>query len=310
MFSQQPTTTTGKQTGKQTPGTSTMRVTMRPADPLIFCVCLISICVVLGAEVGLEYGFLRVPAGILVSFWVPGYAALFALNTLKQSRTFTLIQHIVWSVPLSFGFAVLLGTILNSSPLGVRSLPTVWITCFVSSGLLALSWWRIVVRSRAAIILLDRTPRPGAGIRWRRLALAEQMVVWLLLGALSVATVWAGYGIVWASRDLVQPYTELYVTEIPTVTNGDTPTGADIRVNVRNNEARTMSFELRLVVQRRDGTATLAPTQQVLAAANETWEGSFRVAIRCYDQVEAQLWLPDEQEPYRTVRVRPVCRAS
>ena len=64
----------------------------------------------------------RIPAGVFVAFFVPGYAALLALNGASRVGKFTLIQHLVLSIPLSFSFAVIVGVLLNDTPLGVRPL--------------------------------------------------------------------------------------------------------------------------------------------------------------------------------------------
>lgn len=267
-------------------------------------VSLMCVGVVLGAEAGLPLALPRIPAGVFVAFFVPGYAALLALNGAGRAGKFTLMQHLVLSIPLSFAFAVIAGVLLNDTPLGVRPLPSILITCFVSLLLLFVAWWR----ARAGGSVTTRSAGGSAvGTRRRALNAAEQVLLSVLLGALAVSVVWAGYGIVLTSRDIAPPFTELYITQIPVVTGDDTPTEGSITVALNNHEARQMSYELRLLVHTSGVSNIVAQEQQIIVEAGSTWERTFALQIKCRDLVEAQLWLQGQQEPYRQVQAHPAC---
>jgi uncharacterized membrane protein len=267
-------------------------------------VSLICVGVVLGAEAGLPLALPRIPAGVFVAFFVPGYAALLALNGASRVGKFTLIQHLVLSIPLSFSFAVIVGVLLNDTPLGVRPLPSILITCAVSLLLLFVAWWR----ARASRSVTARPAKELAvGTRRRALNAVEQVLLSVLVGALAVSLLWAGYGIVLASRDIVPPFTELYITQVPVVTGDDTPTEGSITVALNNHEARQMSYELRLLVHTSGVSNIVAQEQQIIVEVGSTWEQTFALQIKCRDLVEAQLWLQGQQESYRKVQAHPAC---
>lgn len=86
-------------------------------DGLVFVLSVVAVAVVLGAIAGLPLAPLRLPAGLLVGLFAPGYLLLRATvgDRLRGAMRFVL------AVPLTLGMAAVTGVALDATPPGVRS---------------------------------------------------------------------------------------------------------------------------------------------------------------------------------------------
>ena len=85
-------------------------------DGLVFLLSLVAVAIVLGSIAGLPLTPLRLPAGLLVGLFVPGYLLLRATVGGRLHGT----MRVVLAVPLTLGLAAITGVVLDATPLGVR----------------------------------------------------------------------------------------------------------------------------------------------------------------------------------------------
>ena len=85
-------------------------------DGLVFLLSLVAVAIVLGSIAGLPLAPLRLPAGLLVGLFVPGYVLLRATVGGRLHGT----MRFVLAVPLTLGLAAITGVVLDTTPLGVR----------------------------------------------------------------------------------------------------------------------------------------------------------------------------------------------
>lgn len=290
---------------------------------VVLWVIAVSTAIVIASLFGLPVGLLRIPAGLVVAFFAPGYAVLWLSGF---SRVPGGMNHVVFSMPASLAISVLVGVVLNVSPLGVRLAsmgPTLAVLTLI---LLAAALYRSQIgtptgqgaapqeapRSLASHAVPSRpvTPMPAQASPGSRGRMSSWVVVAiaLLLGASAAAAVWTGYGIVTASQDIPMPFTEFYLGNTP-----DFPQEAGRRsdvtlaLGVNNQETRVMTYTVQVFIEPWAGGTLAAGEQTIRVEAGETWMGTFPVLVACGDSLAAQLLVPGQSAAYRSVRVRSNC---
>lgn len=279
-------------------------------------VLVVAVLLVLVATIGVPLGPVRVVAGILATFFAPGYALILAI----RPRQLAAIGRIMLSVPLSLAVAIGCGVALNLSPFGVYPGTLASATALVTLILFLVAAWPRRRELRALLsparrrggtgpATLARPPRPGLTV--------------LVLGVALVALLaWAGVGLVLGSREQPAHYTELFVL-------GAGPDGAGaavVRLGVRNREGGERRYALRVSrganpdnpaagtpVPSPGGSNTFVVERDLTIADNAEEALDIRLNLACGDVVEAQLWLADNgppAAPYRTVRIRPDCAGA
>lgn len=263
-------------------------------SPMLFLI-LGSILVVLAGQVGLDQPWIRVPAGILVTLVAPGYAFLRVLQPGHLSR----LTRMILSIPLSLSIDIVIAIILDVTSLGVRPRPMMLALSGVTAILLSITWARGM--RDAAIV------SPGRLRAWLRPPRRGELLTLTTIGGITLlAGAWAVIGFRRASQEHPLPFTELYVGSISGAF-GEGRIDAAVRFGVRNQEQRTMAYDLLITSKPPGKPAVLQAEQHIEVAADERWEGSIVIAIACTDIVEVVLRLPGQATPYRRVEARPPC---
>lgn len=263
-----------------------------------------SVVVTVAAQVGVPVGWLSIPAGLVLSFFAPGYAALMAFRTPRRPVTTT---DLALSIPLSFSAAIILGVVLDFTPIGLHLQPMAIGLALATLVLLAVA----VRRDIASDAYVAPTGPAGVGPdrQARRAGPIEGLIRASLIGALVVAALWASYGIIRAAQDRPPQYTELYVQQAaPFTPVKAAPSQAELLVGVNNREAQAITYTLKVVAHYGDNSPDLLVSQQqVTVQAGANWQGHISTPVRCTDSVEAQLFLPGDPQPYRSVQARFPC---
>ncbi len=246
---------------------------------------------VLIGVLGLPFGPLRILGGILVTFFAPGYGLILLL----QPRQLAAIGRVVLSVPLSMALAIIWGTLLNLSPLGVHPEG-------LAAGMATTirdRWWQ--------------TTTGRARVRTRR-ALPIPQVAGMVLALLLIGT-WASVGLYRSSREAPTHFTEFYVVSTTPVGPG----GTILRLGVHNREGATKRYQLKATrnagPDQSDATPgvghiTFVVEQEVTVFDGEEGIAEMRIALLCGDSIDATLNMAGDgtaSVPYRTVRARPAC---
>jgi uncharacterized membrane protein len=203
-------------------------------------VFVLAVLLVLVATVGLPLGPVRVVAGVLTTFFAPGYALILIIHP----RQLAAISRVVLSVPLSLAVAIGWGIVLSRLPSGIHPNNLAFVTALTTLGLFLVAAYlrrREVPGFLAVTVRSWGTPRrvklPGAG---RTAPLPRPA---LLAGiALAVILAWAGVGLVQGSRAIPDHYTEFFLIDAkPDGTNA-----AVIRLGVHNMEGGTRRYLVRV----------------------------------------------------------------
>jgi uncharacterized membrane protein len=278
---------------------------------------VVAVLLVLVATAGLPLGPVRWVAGLLTTFFAPGYALILVV----QPRQLAAIGRIVLSVPLSLAVAIGWGVVLSRSPFGIHPYNLAFVTGLSTLVLFLLAAYlrrrevpdflAYMRRRGATRAAAGRTslPRPALP-RWPTLVAAAALVALLD---------WAGVGLVRGSKEQPTHFTEFFLVEA----KPDGKDAAVIRLGVRNKESGSRRYIVRVSrgpnpdnpeagtpVPPVGGTNTLVVERDLTVADNAEGEIDVRLNLSCGDVVEALLWLADEGTagtPYRTVRVRPDC---
>jgi len=225
----------------------------------------------------------RIAGGLVLSIFTPGYALLRALfpRALKATEQYAL------SVPLSFALAILVGTTLDLTPVGLSSKATVALLWAVTVGLFAISYLRRE-KPRASPSLRLRPASQSIGLG--SIALSAVLLV--------AASAFAATSLFAASRATPKPFTALSVDGA----NGVQTAGAPLTVTLDNEEGQSMQYDLQVTangaeIERVDGVQLDAgkhySLQLPLLPADDT-AGADVIAYRSGDAT-----------PYRLVHVGP-----
>jgi uncharacterized membrane protein len=217
-------------------------------DGLVFLLSLVAVTIVLGTIAGLPLAPLRLPAGLVVGLFAPGYLLLRATVGGRLHGTL----RFVLAVPLTLGLAAITGVVLDATPVGVRGEAIGVALCVFSLVLVALALWRgtspVLPRpANAAPLILDRIR-----VSSRRAGGWPSLIVPSLLLALSLTCALAAVALkiddsVDASRDADAPLVLTGRVQSATQT-GAARAEARIALTLGNNEPRNVTPLLRLSV--------------------------------------------------------------
>lgn len=262
---------------------------------------------------GLPLGPLRIVAGIIVTFFAPGYGLLLII----QPRQLAAIGRGILSVPLSLALAIIWGVILNVSPFGVY--PNGLAAGMAS---IALVFFGIAARlhrpgvPNLATTIRDRWWQSTAGHTrgQTRRTLPTPQIAGVALALLLIGS-WAGVGLYRSSSEAPTRFTELYI--ISTTPVG--PDGTLLRLGIHNREGATKRYQLKATRKASPdqseatpsaGRTTFVVEQEVTVLDGEEAIVEMRLDLLCGDSIEATLNMAGDgtaSVPYRTVRARPAC---
>jgi len=259
--------------------------------------------VVVAAAVGLGFlaipalsglWFLRVPVGVALVLFLPGYAFVSALlpragrlrscngDRAADGPVFTGRTRVVLGLGLSAGSAPLVGIVIGQTRFGVDPYPTLVALGVITILLSVVAAGR---RRRAGEDRYGVSFRRGAGqLRAAITRGHEREIVLNLLLLTGVVVAVAGLGFAVATSDNGERYTEFYVlAEDPatgdlvaddypeTVVAGDP---VELHLGIANRERRQVTYTVVVQLQRLEGPAD----DQTVAERSEL--GSFRVTVR------------------------------
>ena len=225
-------------------------------DGLVFLLSLVAVAIVLGSIAGLPLGPLRLPAGLLVGLFAPGYLLLRATVGGRLHGTL----RFVLAVPLTLGLAAITGVVLDATPIGVRGEAIGVALCGVSLVLVAFTLWRgtspVLPRpADVASLILDRirvSSRRAGG--WSSLIVPSLLVAFSLTGALAAVALKIDDSVD-APRDADASLVLTGRVQSATQTGG-ARAEARIALTLANNEPRNVTPLLRLsVAPLADGTS-------------------------------------------------------
>jgi hypothetical protein len=258
-------------------------------DGLVFLLSLVAVAIVLGSIAGLPLTPLRLPAGLLVGLFAPGYLLLRATvgGRVHGAKRFVL------AVPLTLGLAAISGVVLDATPLGVRGEAIGVALCGATLVLVAVTLWRgtspVLPRPANVVpLILDRVR-----VSSRRARVGRSLIVPSLLLMVSLAGALAAVALkiadsVDSSRDADAPLVLTGRLQSATQTGG---ARADARIALTfvNNAPRNVTPLLRLaVIPLADGISR--PRQRRIPLEPRTTR-TIRVTLRaaCGGAVRARL---------------------
>ncbi|HEX6292749.1 MAG TPA: DUF1616 domain-containing protein [Herpetosiphonaceae bacterium] len=289
---------------KQTVATPVSEPMRQPVSTWIFydLIALMSCALLLPLLVVLPLPLLRVPLGLVLVLFAPGYAlsaALFARHHDLDSVT-----RLSLSVGLSIAALPLLALALDLLPWGIRLWPmTIALAAWIGA-------WSLIAAIRRSLLLRSQAamqPTPPIAVQgwWhelsphRRLSYAGSA----LAGAALLLWVVVGLPALTASR----PTTEFYMLG-PEGLAQDYPhaaiVGAEMQVplGIHNHEGRSVTYR----VEARSGTQQLARIDEIEVAAGAIWEHPLRYlpAQAGDDQrIDILLFRANESVPYRQLHL-------
>jgi hypothetical protein len=218
---------------------SQMTLGMLPRPPLVpprklwldTAVVLAATVAAIAPSLGWNEPAVRVPTGLILSLFAPGYAlvmALFPTPSLPNA------ERIALSVPASLIVGVLVGTVANEAPSGLTQLPIVLLPWATTLVLLMLAYGRLVVGQPSAE---TSRSRPAAPVRFGPGTLIGGALI-------AAAGTFAVYSIVAASFTHPKPFTALSVDGASGTQHGAEP----LTVTVDNQEGVPMVYDLEVVV--------------------------------------------------------------
>jgi hypothetical protein len=277
-------------------------------DGLVFLLSLVAVAIVLGSIAGLPLAPLRLPAGLLVGLFVPGYLLLRATVGGRLHGT----MRFVLAVPLTLGLAAITGVVLDATPLGVRGDAIGVALCVATLVLVVVAFSRgtspaLPHPAGAARSILSRlrdtSDRAGGVPGVRSLAVPA-----LLLG-LSLACALAAVGLkiadsVNGSLDPDAPIVLSGRVQAATQTGGGRAE-ARIALMLANNTSRTLTPLLRLAVAPPLNTESRPRRRRVSLAPGGTRIVRVTLRVACGGAVRAKL--SGAGVPRRAVTLRIAC---
>lgn len=238
-----------------------------------------------GSVLGWTDNPLRITGGLLLSMFVPGYALLKALypRALSRAELFGL------SVPLSFVLSILVGALVDMTPVGLSGTAIVLLLCVCTITFIAVAYARCL---RAPGLKLRRI----AGVRERILVGAPVVAGGVVL--IGVGMIWAGASLVQAGHTTPKPFTALSVDGA----NGVQQPGVPLSVTLDNEEGQTMQYDLRVRV----GGSDIGRVDDVQLDSGKRYTLQLPV-LRDTDTAGADViaYRSGDDTPYRMVHVGP-----
>ena len=242
---------------------------LRPWNPL-WLAAPVAVVATDAAALALTGGLppLRVPLGLLLALFAPGYALLFAALPRSLGRP----ERLFLSVPVSIQVVVLTFMTLAQAHVGLTPTPLLLVVWAVTVGGTAVGWIRL---SRMPLPATSAAPSLPFTTRDTLIAGALACVV-LACGA------WAGSRGWQAARAQPLGYTEL--------------TTQNSTIGVVNHEGKPMQYS---VVVSANGT-TLQRQDDVTVPV----DGSYSLSLPAsQDDLDIDLYRPGDTQPYRHVHV-------
>ncbi len=279
-------------------------------DGLAFVTSIGAIAIVLGCIAGLPLAALRLPAGLLVAFFAPGYLLLRASGTPRVRGAL----RFVLPVPLTLALAAVLGVVLNGMSVGLRgSALGLWL-CVCSLGFALIAF----VRGTHPVTLSARDMRPSlidvlrSPLRPPRQGASNvpAFVVELILVA-SVLLALAGAGMAISRSIDLAPGRTGSVALTGRIQSATEPRDGMVRavaeITVENDRPGPISGDLRIGIEpARRGTRELRRT--VTLASGATTRVALSLRVPCGSAVRATLSHPSGVR--RMVRLRVRCEGA
>ena len=279
-------------------------------DGLAFVASIGATAIVLGWIAGLPLEALRLPAGLLVGLFAPGYLLLRASGAPPVRGTL----RFVLPVPLTLAMAAVLGVVLDQTSEGLRGSALGLTLCACSLGLALIAF----IRGRHPVTLRARDMRPSladvlqAPLRPSRHATSDRPPVaadLALNAAVFLALVVAG---LWMSRsiDLSTGRTgSVALTgRVQAATQPrDGMVRADVELTVENDRPGPIRGDLRIAVEPA-GRGTRGFDQPLTVPPGATSRVAVSLRLPCEGAVRATLSNPSGAR--RVVRLRVRCVPS
>lgn len=254
---------------------------------------------------------LRMVSGIVLVTFGTGYALLAALFPAREMAV-DRVQRLWWSIPTSFAVAIVIGVLLDSTPIGLAGRPYVLLLGFTTIGCLGYARLRERWRSptghagagtehavsTAGAESLHRGAVPTRQIRATPRRARRMERGWLLFTAplLLLALLWAMLGILQAARTDPKPFTALSLERV-----SDGAATPSLRITISNREERRMEYDLEV----RPRTSEIMRWEAISVDAGA--DSSIDLSPEQFGadgDLEVVLFVHGSPQPYRTLRTR------
>jgi len=240
-----------------------------------------------GIALGWSDMAVRVPTGLVLSLFAPGYALIKALF---PSGSTSGSERIALSVPASLVVAVLVGAIANETPYGLTDVPIVLSLSAITLALLVVAYARLAFGTRAihpAASAVVQRQASSSGISAGGVVISFVLIV--------AAGGWATYSLVSATRSIPKPFTALSVSGASGVQRSDEP----LTVAVDNQEGVPTEYDLEVSV----AGAVITRVERVRVEPGAQYSMVLPVLDPNGPQAEVSLYRAGETEVFRQLRV-------
>jgi hypothetical protein len=278
-------------------------------DGLAFVASIGATAIVLGWIAGLPLAALRLPAGLLVALFAPGYLLLRASGPPRVTGAL----RFVLPVPLTLALAAVLGVVLDETSVGLRGSALGLLLCVCSLGFALIAF----MRGTHPVTLSARDMRPSlvdvlrSPLRPSRHATSDVPVVADLALVASVLLALAGAGMAISRSIDLSPGRTGSVALTGRIQSATEPRDGMVRavaeITVENDRPGSISGDLRIGIEpARRGTRELH--QPVTLAPGATSRVALSLRAPCGSAVRATLSHPSGVR--RMVRLRVRCGGS
>jgi uncharacterized membrane protein len=249
----------------------------------------------------LPFPWLRVPLGLALVLFAPGYALTAALFVRRASLDG--VARAGMSFGLSVAIIPVLALVLNATPWGLRPLPialalTFWVLAFGS----------VAMVRRYHLAELDQAylpPRVDPPRWWR--ALCRTARARYVLGALALVGVVIAAALALRIPDPTKRLTEFYATDSQGLTstyqrNVSAGSNVQIQLGITNHEGEPAHYR----VEAREQDQVLSHAGPLLVEDGKSWNGSLRFALAQpgdNQQIDILLFRENQPTPYRQLRL-------
>lgn len=243
---------------------------------------------------------LRIPLGLLLVLFAPGYVLLAALFPRKEPLSG--LERVALSVGLSLAIVPLTGLALNFSPWGLRLLPILTALTVLTLALAALAW-----RVQRGV-----PPEERFEVRWAPIAawargLRTSEAAFLVLLVLAVGGLIGGMA--WRVQHPApgQPFTQFYVLGKDGllrdyVTQLQVGQPQEYTLGIGNHEGRTARYTIRALLDGQD-VGAVGPLE---LQDGETWEDQIVITPETAGELRLEflLYLEGSAEAYRDLHLQ------